>query len=310
MDQFILVIRSARIAQWIKNITIFAPIVFSGYLFVPGSFGRVVWAFLLFCLLSSSVYYFNDIIDIKADREHPFKKKRPIASGAIPIEMAVFIFLLLSASALFLSFVTSTFFFAAAAAYFSLNIMYTLWLKHIPILDVFAIAAGFILRVYAGSFIINVHMDVWFLLTVVSASLFLAVGKRRSEMTLLTRAGLDFKSRRETLIHYTPSLLDAYTSMFANTTWLTYALFSFLHPPFQAEGRVLKIFSLLPRTLVAEKWLMITVPIVIFGVMKYMQIIYESTKGESPHKVLLSNKELLITVGVWGLMVIFLLYFV
>jgi hypothetical protein len=153
-------------------------------------------------------------------------------------------------------------------------------------------------------------MDVWFLLTVVSASLFLAVGKRRSEMTILTAAGINMEKHRTTLTHYTPALLDAYTSMFANTTWLTYALFSFLHPAFQAEGKVLKLFAILPRTLIAEKWLMITVPIVIYGVMKYMQIIYESTKGESPHKVLLSDKALIATVGIWGVMVIFLLYFV
>lgn len=129
-------------------------------------------------------------------------------------------------------------------------------------------------------------------------------------MTLLKGAGIDLEKHRTTLLHYTPQLLDAYTSMFANTTWLTYALFSFLHPAFQPEGKVLQLFALLPRTLIAEKWLMITVPIVIYGVMKYMQIIYESNKGESPHKVLLSDKTLIATVGLWGVMVIFLLYFV
>src|SRR5690606_27869393 len=101
---------------------------------------------------------------------------------------------------------------------------------------------------------------------------------------------------------------DAYTSMFANTTWLTYALFTFLHPPFQAEGRVLQIFSLLPRTLVAEKWLMATVPVVIFGIMRYMQLIYEKNQGESPHKVLMSDKGLLATVVVWGIMVVVMIY--
>ena len=177
-----------------------------------------------------------------------------------------------------------------------------------PILDVFVIAAGFVIRVYAGSFVINVHMDVWFLLTVVSASLFLAVGKRRSEMTLLSGAGIEAKNLRSTLVHYTPALLDAYTSMFANTTWLTYALFSFLHPPFTAEGKVLKLFSLLPRTLLVDKWLMATVPIVIFGVMRYMQLIYERNVGESPHKVIMSDKPLLIVVAIWGIMVVTILY--
>jgi 4-hydroxybenzoate polyprenyltransferase len=309
MDKLILVLKSTRVAQWVKNIVVFAPILFSGFLFAPGYFPRVVWAFVLFCLLSSAVYLFNDLVDLKKDREHPFKKLRPIASGAMPVEIAVFLFLLLSGVSLFLGFVTSTFFFVAMLAYYVLNLFYSLWWKKIPIVDVFVIAAGFVLRVYAGSFVINVHMDVWFLLTVVSASLFLAVGKRRSEMTLLTGAGIPASKLRTSLVHYTPELLDAYTSMFANTTWLTYALFSFLHPAFVAEGRVLRLFSLLPKTLITEKWLMATVPIVIYGVMRYMQLIYEKNQGESPHKILMTDKPLLFSVGLWGLMVVTILYF-
>ena len=151
-------------------------------------------------------------------------------------------------------------------------------------------------------------MDVWFLLTVVSASLFLAVGKRRSEMTLLSGAGVDVRRARTSLIHYTPDLLDAYTSMFANTTWLTYALFSFQHAPFVPEGKVLKLFILLPQTLVASKWLMATVPIVIYGVMRYMQLIYEKNQGESPHKVLMTDVPLLSAVLLWGVMAVAMLY--
>ncbi len=310
MDQLILVLKSIRVGQWIKNVVVFAPIIFSGFLLVPGYVGRVGWAFIIFCLLSSAIYVFNDLMDISSDRLHPFKKNRPIASGAIPMELAVFLFILLAGVALWLGMMMSTFFLAAMVTYFAINILYSLWWKSVPIIDVFVIAAGFVLRVYAGSFVINVHMDVWFLLTVISASLFLAVGKRRSEMTLLTGAGVDPKTARTTLVHYTPALLDAYTSMFANTTWLTYALFSFLHPPFTAEGKVLKIFSLLPRTLLVDKWLMITVPVVIFGVMRYMQLIYEKNEGESPHKVIMTDKPLLITVGVWGVVVIAILYLI
>lgn len=309
MDKLILVFKSIRVTQWIKNIVVFAPIIFSGFLFVPGYFEKVAWAFVLFCLLSSSIYVFNDLVDIKSDRLHPFKKNRPIASGKIPLELAVFLFLMLAGVSLLLGFMTSSFFFAAMGAYFLMNIFYSLWWKKVPILDVFVIATGFVIRIYAGSFIINVHMDVWFLLTVISASLFLAVGKRRSEMTLLSGAGIEAKGTRTTLIHYTPELLDAYTSMFANTTWLTYALFSFLHPTFVAEGKVLKLFAILPRTLMAEKWLMATVPVVIYGVMRYMQLIYEKNQGESPHKVIMSDKPLLTVVAVWGLMVITILYF-
>jgi len=310
VDKFVLITKTIRVSQWVKNIAVFAPIVFSGFLFVPGYFAKVVWAFGLFCLLSSATYVFNDIVDIRSDRLHPFKKKRPIASGEIPIELAIFLFIFLAGLSLWLGLSTSTFFLGVMGAYFVMNIMYSLWFKKVPILDVFIIAAGFVLRVYAGSFVINVHMDVWFLLTVVSASLFLAVGKRRSEMTLLTGAGIEAKQLRSTLVHYTPELLGAYTSMFANTTWLTYALFSFLHPPFTAEGKVLKLFSLLPRTLLVDKWLMANVPVVIFGVMRYMQLIYEKNEGESPHRVIMSDKPLLWIVGIWGVMVVTILYFV
>lgn len=308
MDKLIVVFKSIRITQWVKNVVVFAPIIFSGFLFVPGYFEKVVWAFWLFCLLSSAVYLFNDLVDIESDRHHPFKKKRPIASGKLPKEMAIFLFLLLSGLSLWLGLMTSSFFFLTMGAYFVINILYSIWFKKIPILDVFVIATGFVIRVYAGSFIINVHMDVWFLLTVISASLFLAVGKRRSELTLLSGAGIETRKLRTTLVHYTPDLLGAYTSMFANTTWLTYALFSFLHPPFTAEGKVLKLFALLPKTLIVDKWLMATVPVVIFGVMRYMQLIYEKNEGESPHKVIMSDKPLLITVGIWGLMVVTILY--
>ncbi len=308
MDKLIHIAKTARVGQWVKNVVIFAPVVFSGFLFAEGYFLRVAWAFGLFCLLSSAVYVFNDILDVAKDRQHPFKRLRPIASGELSMAMAVFLFLLLSLSALLLGFLTSTFFFAAMLAYFGLNILYSAWWKRLPIVDVMVIAAGFVLRVYAGSFVVNVHMDVWFLLTVISASLFLAVGKRRSELTLLSGAGIDAKRARATLIHYTPGLLDAYTGMFANTTWLTYALFSFLHPQFVPEGKVLKLFALLPRTLTVDKWLMATVPVVIFGVMRYMQLIYEKNEGESPHKVLMGDKTLLTTVVLWGVMVITILY--
>lgn len=305
MDKLKLILKATRVTQWIKNIVLFAPIVFSGLLLLPGYFITVVWAAFLFCLLSSAIYLFNDIIDAPKDRQHPFKKRRPIASGELPMPFAVFLFITLLFVSLWLGAITSTFFFLTQLGYFVLNLLYSLWWKAIPIVDVFVIAAGFVLRVYAGSFVVNAHMDVWFLLTVISASLFLAVGKRRSEMTLMAGNGA---SSRSTLIHYTPSLLDAYTSMFANTTWLTYALFTFLHPPFRADGKVLKLLTLLPRTLVAEKWLMATVPIVIFGIMRYMQIIYEKNEGESPHKVLMSDKILLGTVSLWGMMVLLMIY--
>ena len=309
MGQLWFAFKSARPAQWIKNIVVFAPIVFSGFLFVPGSLTRVIWAFGLFCALSSSVYILNDLIDIESDREHPFKKKRPIASGKLSFAGAITVFVILGMGSLTLGYLTSSFVFFSMLTYFAMNVLYSLWWKRVAILDVFVIAAGFVIRVYTGSFVINVHMDVWFLLTVVSASLFLAVGKRRSEMTLLAGTKGGALKKRKSLTQYTPALLDAYTSMFANTTWLTYALFSFLHPTFKPEGKVLTLFALLPRTLIVDKWLMGTVPLVIYGVMRYMQLIYEKNEGESPHKVLMSDKTLLSVVGIWGGLVVMILYF-
>ncbi len=308
MAQLLYFFKSARITQWVKNIAVFAPIVFSGFLFVDGAIVRVIWAFIAFSLISSSIYVFNDLIDAPKDRNHPFKKKRPIASGKVDKLTAIIWFAGLGLLSLIIAHGLSYFFFLSVLTYFLLNLGYTLWWKQIPILDVMSIAASFILRVYGGAFVINVHMDVWFLLTVVSLSLFLAVGKRRSELTLLSGLGKDFEKHRKTLVHYTPDLLDAYTSMFANTTWLTYALFTFLHPPFEPKGRVLRLFTLLPRTLITTKWLMITVPVVIYGVMRYMLLIYEQNKGESPHKVLLTDVPLLATVTIWITMVIWILY--
>lgn len=309
MAQLLYLIKSARIAQWIKNFALFAPIIFSGFLFAEQAFSRVLGAFIIFSLLTSSVYIFNDVMDIAKDRNHPFKKNRPIASGKLPVYVAIFWFITLATVSLFLGAQLSSFFFMTLLAYFILNIGYSLWWKRVAILDVMSIAAGFVLRVYAGAFVIDVHMDVWFLLTVVSASLFLAVGKRRSEMTLLAGVVKSKKTHRSTLMNYTPDLLDSYTGMFANTTWLTYTFFTFLYPGFQPEGRVLRLFLILPRTLITEKWLMITVPVVIYGVMRYLQLIYEQNKGESPHKVLLTDAPLLIAVSLWVVMVVGILYF-
>ncbi len=310
MDELLYLFKSARVSQWIKNLAVFAPIVFSGFLFTEGNLTKVSLAFLTFSLISSAIYIFNDIIDAPKDRHHPFKKKRPIASGKLSVEIASGWLIILGVAGLLLASHLGGFFLWSVIAYLGLNVGYTLWWKQIPILDVLSIAVGFILRVYGGAFVINVHMDVWFLLTVISLSLFLAVGKRRSEMTLLSGLGKDFEQHRKTLVHYTPNLLDAYTSMFANTTWLTYTLFTFLHPPFQPEGRVLRLFAYLPRTLITTKWLMITVPVVIYGVMRYMLLIYEQNKGESPHRVLLTDVPLLTAVVIWGVMVVGILYLI
>jgi 4-hydroxybenzoate polyprenyltransferase len=302
-----LLLRTARPRQWIKNTAVFAALVFSGFFFYqpPNELPYAVtvsFAFLIFCLLTSSVYIINDIIDRDADRNHPFKKKRPVASGALPVWFAFLASMAMLTTVFVASLFMPFFFRAMLASYLILQLLYVNWTKHVGILDVISIATGFLIRVYAGALVVNLHMSVWFLLTVVSASLFLAVGKRQSERTLLegikemAKAGAKVGETRKTLKRYSQRLLDQYTSMFATATWLTYALFTFQNEFIRPDEKFGFLFSLLPKTLHNQKMLMVTVPFVIFGIMKYLQLIYEDNKGESPEIILLRDKTLLTTV--------------
>ena len=299
-----LLFKEARPRQWLKNLALFTGLVFSGWLFVAEKFWTVTGAFIIFSLLTGSVYIFNDIIDLESDKKHPFKKKRPIASGKLPVEIALFVSLAGFFIALTLGWSLSFFLFLSMLAYLALQIVYTAWLKHKPIIDVMVIALGFMIRVYAGAMIIGAHINVWLLLCIISFSLFLAIGKRRSELTLLQGQ----TGSRKVLGRYPEKLLDVYTSMFANTTWVTYALFTFMFPAFSFKGRVLTLLADLPRTFRSEKWLMLTIPVVIYGVMRYLHLIYEKNQGESPAKILTSDKPMLTTVMIWGVMVIGILY--
>lgn len=310
-----LLLKTARPRQWMKNFAVYAALFFSGFLFYQPSdgvayFWKVSFAFIIFCLLTSSVYIINDIIDIQADKNHPFKKKRPLASGKLAVPVAIFGAGVLIVSVIFLSLWLSLFFKFLIALYFGLQLLYGKYFKHIPILDVSSIASGFLIRVYAGAVIVNLHMSVWFLLTVISASLFLAVGKRQSERTLLAgQTESMLGSTRKILKRYSQRLLDQYTGMFATATWLTFALYTFQNEN-TAQGEVAYVYSFLPRTLHSEKLLMLTLPLVIFGVMRYLQLIYESNQGESPERVLLGDKPLLITVFIFTLLAFFIIYII
>jgi len=166
-----------------------------------------------------------------------------------------------------------------------------------------------LIRIYAGSVVVNLHMNVWFLLTVVSASLFLAVGKRQSERTLLE--GKDHNvlgDTRATLKRYSQRLLDQYTGMFATATWLAYGLFAFQNEVTRPDDKFVVFFGYLPRTLQSQKLLMLTLPFVIIGVMRYMQLIYEDNQGESPELVLLRDRFLLTTLFIFGVLVMFIIY--
>lgn len=301
-----LLVKTSRPRQWLKNLSLFTGLVFTGWLFIPDKFFVVLQATIVFSLLTSSIYIFNDLVDMSSDRLHPLKKNRPIASGKLPVPLAFFTFLTLLITSLFLASFFCFFFFLLCFSYALIHFTYTLWLKKMPIIDLLSIASGFILRVYAGAVVIDAHINVWLLLCVISFSLFLAVGKRRCELTLL-KARTAGKHRR-VLSHYPEKLLDLYTIMFATTTWLTYALFAFLQPAAIPQGRVLSIMAVLPRAFMSQKWLMATVPVAIYGTMRYLQLIYEKNEGESPANVLLSDRPLLAAFVVWGLIVVGIIY--
>ncbi len=299
-------IRAIRPRQWIKNFALLTGLIFSGQLDQPSTILIVIQAFLLFSAATSATYLLNDIFDIDRDRLHPFKKGRPIAAGLIPVPVAIVIALLLIILVLPISYNLSTPFFLAVLLYLLLQLLYSSFLKSIILLDVMVIAAGFVLRVYAGVWVIDAHLNVWFLLAVISFALFIATGKRRSELTLLQAQA---SKHRETLLHYPENLLDILTGMFANSTWLSYAFFTFLQPPIYARPKIIGLLDNFSLPFFQAKYLMATIPVVIYGVMRYLYIIYEKKEGESPERVLLTDKPLLTTVILWLVMVIGIIYY-
>jgi 4-hydroxybenzoate polyprenyltransferase len=312
MKMLVLIFKSARPLQWLKNGVIFAPLIFSGLLFdfqnngLP-FFATVLYAFIIFCILTSSTYLVNDILDIEADKAHPFKKKRPIASGKLSVKLAWVIAILGFVAVAILSSPLPLFFRLMCLAYLVLQFVYTKVLKQYPIADVMSIAVSFLIRIYAGAVVINIHMNSWFLLTVMSAALFLAVGKRQSERTLLVSHNENLGYTRSTLKRYSQGLLDQYIGMFAVATWLTYALFTFQFQFIRTSDALTLIYPNLPFILFPEKLLMVTIPFAIFGIMRYLQLIYEG-KGESPERVLLGDKVLLAIAATIGILVVVIIY--
>jgi 4-hydroxybenzoate polyprenyltransferase len=300
-----------RPRQWIKNLALFAGITFSGQLFDVDALYKVGIAFLSFCFLSSSTYIINDILDINKDKLHPFKRMRPLASGKVTHTEAIILCIVLLTCSLLMANGLGSIFLLIAIVYILLQISYSLVIKGVVIFDIFFIASGYILRVLAGGEIVDYHISVWLLLTTVSLSLFLAVGKRRSELTLLrNRTESKIIEIRKSLSHYSENLLDAYTAIFATTAIFFYTMFTFLEHP---RGMRISLEFLLPEFLpyyLQRKWLMITIIPVIYGIMRYMQDIYEKSEGESPDRILLADKALLASVLTWVIMVILIIYFI
>lgn len=305
------IIQSARPTQWLKNLAIFAALIFSGKFFSEVLFDKTILGFILLSILVSSVYFINDAVDAPKDRLHPFKKNRPIAKGDLSIPLALFLATVGIVISLFGAAQLSGFFFFALFSYLILQLAYTLWLKELIVIDILAIAAGFILRVYAGAFLIDAHLSVWFLLCVISVSLFLAAGKRRAELGVLTEKVAS--QHRKTLSLYSPSLLDSYLAMFGTASWVSWALFTFFTEQertfYLSQAVPPRFLTTLPLTITGSgKLLMITIPLVIFGIMRYLRIIYDGSRAEAPEKVLVSDKPLLFAVFIWAVIVFWVIY--
>lgn len=302
-------LRLLRPRQWIKNLAIFAAITFSGELFNLPVLEKVLLGFFAFCGLSSATYIVNDIFDVEKDKLHPFKKFRPLARGDIPIPLAGVLAVFLIIFSLFIASQVTPAFFVLGLIYLAIQFLYSSYLKSVAVLDILLIAAGYILRVYGGEFASGFHISVWLLLTTISISLFLAVGKRRSELTLLLgNKEINIAATRKSLSHYSERLLDVYASIFATSTFVSYSLFTFLENP-RSFKLALGVFlpDFLP-VFFQRKWLMITIIPVVYGLMRYLQDIYEKNEGESPEKVLLSDIPLLATVLIWVVLVIGIIY--
>ena len=297
------IVKIARPIHWVKNFSLFAAIFLTGLLFEKEMFIRVVWSFVAFSFITSATYIVNDILDANVDRLHPTKKFRPIALGTLSVPIALiecfgFIFL-----ALAIGISINPLLFMLLSVYLIMQLFYSLGLKNIAIIDILIIAAGFIMRVYAGAFVIDAHLSVWFLLCVVSVALFLASGKRRAELNI-AQAGDNVT--RKSLGDYKKDLLNSYVTMFGNASWMSWALFTFFESP-KAALPFWLVLAELSRTTTINKLLMLTIPVTIFGIMRYEALIFEG-RSETPEKLLLTDRPLIVGVILWVLIVYWVLY--
>lgn len=296
------IIESLRPTQWIKNFALFSAAILNGQLFNPYIFTQSVLAFIAFSFLSSSSYLVNDLADVENDRKHPFKKFRPIARGDIAPSAALLLSMILFILGLGLSLTIGYSFFVVSLVFILLQYFYSFALKKKPILDIIGISLFFIIRAYAGELATGYHLPVWIMLTVIFLALFIASGKRRSE---LINTGT---KSRTALQGYGRSLLSFYTTMFAVCTLVTYSMFTFFADPLRFEG-IIHNFLLdnFPQA-IDRKWYMITILPVVFGIMRYGQIIFEMQEGERPEKAITTDIPLLLSVLMWGGMIITIIY--
>lgn len=288
--------------QWVKNFILYAAVIFNGKLFDANFFFLTTAGFIIFCALSSASYLFNDIIDLKYDKLHPLKKQRPLAKGLVPVNVASDFAFLLVLLGLFSAWFLSNLFFLVSVAFVLLHVLYSLYLKKFAILDILSIAFSFILRAFAGEVLTSYHLPFWLFLTILFIALFVASTKRHAE---LIKAG---KKTRPALFEYQEHLLDFYTSMFGSAGILAYSLFTFLEEPprFSAPIRSFLI-QFLPHA-IDRKWMITTIPLIIYGLMRYAKIAYAGSEGEQPEKIITTDVPLIATIFIWGIMIILILY--
>lgn len=297
------IIVSLRPGQWIKNALLFTAIIFTGQLLNPFLFLRCFWGFCVFCFLSSASYLFNDLIDLPYDQRHPQKKNRPLASGKLKPETAIQLAISLTIAGLIFSLLLGWSIFLLGLAFVAIHILYSSLLKKFAVIDILAIASSFIIRIFAGEALTGFHVPIWLMLTAIFMALFIASGKRRSELVL------EGAKARPALLAYRRQLLDFYTSTFANAALISYSLFAFFtEPPQFSESLHRFLLINFPKAL-GRKWLMAaTIPFVIFGIMRYAQLIYEKQAGQKPEKLLTSDIPLSLSVMSWGIMIILIIY--
>ena len=281
---------SLRPEQWTKNLLLFAGLIFGGRLLDPGALGSATAAFAVFCALSGAMYLVNDIWDRDADRRHPLKQARPLASGALPVGTAVAAAVALGTGAIALASVIGMSFAAYAIAYAALLLLYSTVLKHIVIVDVLTIAGGFVLRAGAGAAAVDVPIRSWLLTCTTLLALFLALSKRRHELVLL---GEDAGQHRRSLDEYSPYLLDQMIAVVTASTVIAYALFATSAETAERLG---------------TGYLGLTVPFVLYGIFRYLYLVHPKRGGGEPAVMLVTDPPLLVCVALWAATVILLMY--
>jgi 4-hydroxybenzoate polyprenyltransferase len=282
-------LKTMRPRQWPKNAFVLAALVFDRQLAHFPALFKSLAGFLIFCLISSSVYIINDIADIEADRRHPTKRNRPIASGKLPVKIAVIATVILLLICFPAAFLLSAEFALVLLVYFVINLAYSKVLKHVPLIDVLIIAAGFVLRVAAGVSLIEVErFSPWLYVVTTLFALYIGFGKRRAEIALLADGA---NAHRRVLDGYSLPFLDQLITIVSSTTIIAYSLYTFSAP-----------------NLPTNHVMMLTIPFVLYGVFRYLYLIHIKNEGGAPEELLLTDRPLQIAIVLWGITVLLVFY--